>query len=131
MARKRRNRSDSKKDDVRFIVIKPQAPGRMKLPGRLFQPERAGPARRGGAKALLLENQLPNLSVPRRFIATLIAAICFFAGLAMTILGVRNGKWPLVLFGPFTISYGIGWVWVAHGGRLRGGRLRLNPWDRG
>jgi len=63
--------------------------------------------------------------------AALIAAICICAGLAVIILGVRNGQWLLVLFGPFPVSYGIGWVWVAHDGRLPGGRLRLNPWDRG
>ena len=131
MALKRRNRSSRKKDDVRFIVIKPNAPGRMKLPGRLFHPERAGPGRSDRARARHPGSLLPNLSLTRRFLATLIAAFCIFAGLAMIILGVRNGKWFLVLLGPFPISYGIGWVWVAHDGRLPGGRLRLNPWDRG
>jgi len=131
MAPKRRNRSRKKKEDVRFIVIKPKPSGRMKLPGRLFHPEVAGPARSVRAKARPLESHLPNLSLPKRFIATLIAAICICAGLAMIILGVRNGMWLLVLLGPFPVSYGIGWVWVAHEGRLPGGRLRLNPWNKG
>ena len=131
MAPKRENRSRKNKDDVRFIVIKPKPSGRMKLPDRLFQPERAGPARSVRAKARPLESQLPNLSLPKRFIATLIAAICICAGLVMIILGLRNGKWLLVLLGPFSVSYGIAWVWVAHEGWLPGGRLRLNPWNRG
>ena len=131
MAPKRGDRSRKKKEDVRFIVIKPKPSSRMKLPGRLFHPERAGPARSVRAKARPLESPLPNLSLPKRFIAALIAAICICAGLAMIILGVRNGKWLLVLLGPFSVSYGISWVWVAHEGRLPGGRLRLNPWSRG
>jgi len=131
MAPKREDRSRKKKDDVRFIVINPKPSGRMKLSDRLFQPERTGPDRSVRAKARPLESQLPNLSLPKRFIATLIAAVCVCAGLAMIILGVRNGKWPLVLLGPFSISYGIAWVWVAHEGWLPGGRLRLNPWSRG
>ena len=131
MAPKRRSRSSKKKDDIRFIVIKPNAPGRMKLPGRLFQPEHARPARSDRAKVRPLGSHPPNLSRFRRFIATLIAVNCIFAGLAMIILGVRNGKWLLVLLGPFSTSYGIGWVWVARYGRLSGGRLRLNPWNRG
>jgi hypothetical protein len=63
--------------------------------------------------------------------ATLIAAICIYAGLAMIVLGVRNGKWLLVFLGPFGVWYGIAWVRVAHEGWLPGGRLRLNPWGRG
>jgi hypothetical protein len=131
MAPKRGDRSKKKKDDVRFIVIKPKPSGRMKLPGRLFHPERAGPARSVRSKARPLESQLPNLSLSKRFMATLIAAICICAGLALIILGVRNGKWLFVLLGPFSVSYGIAWVWVAHEGRLPGGRLRLIPWDGG
>jgi len=131
MAPKRGDRSRKKKDDVRFIVIKPKPSGRMKLSGRLFQPERTGPARSVRTKARPLESHLPNLSLPKRFIATLIAAVCICAGLAMILLGVRNGEWLLALLGPFPVSYGIGWVWVAHEGRLPGGRLRLNPWKRG
>ena len=131
MASKRGDRSRKKKDDVRFIVIKPKPSGRMKLPGRLFLPERAGPLRSVRAKARPLESNLPNLSLPNRLMAALIAAICICAGLAMIIHGVRNGKWLLVLLGPFSVSYGIAWVWVAHEGRLPGGRLRLIPWDRG
>ncbi|MCP2500744.1 MAG: hypothetical protein NCA08_04160 [Deltaproteobacteria bacterium] len=103
----------------------------MKLPGSLFHPGGAGPARVSRGKARPLESHLPNLSLPKRFLATLIAAICFCAGLAMIIFGVRNGMWLLVLLGPFPVSYGIAWVWVAHEGRLPGGRLRLNPWNRG
>jgi len=131
MAPKRRNRSREKKEDVRFIVINPKPSGRIKLPDRLFHPEGAGPARSFRAKARPLESHLPNLSLGKRFVATLIAAACFCAGLAMIILGVRNGKWLLVLLGPFLVSYGIAWIWVAHEGRLPGGRLRLNPWNRG
>ena len=131
MAPKRGDRSRKKKEDVRFIVINPKPSGRMKLPGRLFRPDGAGPARSFRAKARPLESPLPNLSLPKRIIATMIAAIFICAGLAMMILGARNGKWLLVLLGPFSISYGIAWVWVAHDGRLPGGRLRLNPWSRG
>ena len=131
MAPKRQNRSRNNKEDVRFIVINPKPSGRMKLPDRLFQSERAGPARSVRAKARPLESQLPNLSLPNRFIASLIAAICICAGLAMIVLGLRNGKWLHVLLGPFSVSYGIAWVWVAHEGWLPGGRLRLNPWNRG
>ena len=131
MTTKRRNGSRKKKEDVRFIVINPKSSGRMKLPGRLFHPEGAGPARSFRGKARPLDSHLPNLSLPNRIIAILIAAVCICAGLAMIILGVRNGKWLLVLLGPFPVSYGIAWVWVAHEGRLPGGRLRLNPLNRG
>jgi hypothetical protein len=131
MPPKRGDRSRKKKEDVRFIVINPKPSVRMKLPGRLFHPEGAGPARSVRVKARPLESHLPNLSFPKRFLAALIAAACICAGLAMIILGVRNGKWLLVLLGPFPVSYGIAWVWVAHDGRLPGGRLRLNPWNRG
>ena len=131
MAPKRGDRSRGKKVDVRFIVLDPKPSGRMKLPDRLFRPEGAGPARNFRAKARPLESPLPNLSLPRRIIATMIAAIFICAGLAVMILGVRNEKWLLVLLGPFSISYGIAWVWVAHDGRLPGGRLRLNPWNWG
>ena len=131
MAPKRGDSSRKKKEDVRFIVIKQKSSARMKLPGRLFHPEGAGPARSFRTKARPLESHLPNLSLPKRFIAILIAAICICAGLAMIILGVRSGKWLLALLGPFPVSYGIAWVWVAHEGRLPGGRLRLNPWNNG
>jgi hypothetical protein len=130
MAPKRGDRSKQKKDNLRFIVIKPKPSGRMKLPGRLFHPDRSGPARSVRAKARPLESQLPNLSLSNRFMAALIAVVCICAGLAMIVLGVRNGKWLLVLLGPFAVSYGIAWIWVAHEGRLPGGRLRLIPWDR-
>jgi len=131
MSPKRRNRSRKNKEDVRFIVIKPKPSDRMKLPGSLFHPGGTGPARIFRAKSRPLESHLPNLSLPKRFLATLIAAICFCAGLAMIIFGVRNGMWLLALLGPFLIAYGIAWVWVAHEGRLPGGRLRLDPWNRG
>jgi hypothetical protein len=131
MAPKRGDRSRKKREDVRFIVINPKPPGRMKLPDRLFHPGRGGPVRSFRGKAQPLESHLPNLSMGNRFIAILIAAICICAGVAMILLGMRNEKWLLVLFGPFPISYGIAWVWVAHEGRLPGGRLRLNPWNRG
>src|SRR5512139_2992148 len=131
MAPKRGDSSRKKKEDVRYIVINPKPSGRMKLPDRLFRPEGSAPARSFRAKARPLESQLPNLRLPKRILATMIAAIFICAGLAMMILGVRNGTWLLVLLGPFSISYGIAWVWVAHDGRLPGGRLRLNPWNRG
>ena len=131
MAPKRGDRSRKNKEDLRYIVINPKPSGRMKLPGRLFHPGGAGLARSFRAKARPLESHLPNLSLPKRFLATLIAAVCICAGLAVILLGVRSGKWLLVLLGPFSVSYGIAWVWVAHEGRLPGGRLRLNPWAKG
>ena len=131
MAPKRRNSSRKKREDVRFIVIKPKPSDRMKLPGSLFHPGGPGPSRAFRAKDRPLESHLPNLSLSKRIMATLIAAICFCAGIAMIIFGIRNGVWLLVLLGPFPVSYGIAWVWVAHEGRLPGGRLRLIPWNRG
>ena len=131
MAPKRGDRSRKKKEDLRYIVINPKPSGRMKLPGRLFHPGGAGPAPSFRAKDRPLESPLPNLSLPKRFLATLIAAVCICAGLAVILLGVRSGKWLLALLGPFSVSYGIAWVWVAHEGRLPGGRLRLNPWAKG
>jgi hypothetical protein len=128
---KRRDRSRKKKADVRFIIIKPKSSSRMELPDRVFHPERIGPARSVRAKVPLLESYLPNLSLSSRIMATLIAAICIYAGIAMIFLGVRNEKWLLVLLGPFGVWYGFAWVRVAHEGRLPGGRLRLNPWARG
>ena len=128
---KRRDRSRKKKADVRFIIIKPKSSGRMKLPDRVFHPERIGPARSVRAKVPLLEGYLPNLSLSSRIMATLIAAICIYAGIAMIFLGVRNEKWLLLLLGPFGVWYGFAWIRVAHEGQLPGGRLRLNPWARG
>ena len=128
MATKRGDRSRKKKEDLRYIIIKPKLSGRIKLPERLFHPERTGPTRIIRAKVSPLESHLPNLSLPNRIMATLIAAICICAGLAMIVLGVRNGKWLLVLLGPFGVWYGIAWIRVAHDGRLPGGRMRLNPW---
>jgi len=128
MATKRGDRSRKKKVDLRYIIIKPKSSGRMKLPERLFHPERTGPTRIIRAKVSPLESHLQNLSLPNRIMATLIAAICICAGLAMIVLGVRNGKWLLVLLGPFGVWYGIAWIRVAHDGRLPGGRMRLNPW---
>ncbi|HEX9850032.1 hypothetical protein [Candidatus Deferrimicrobium sp.] len=130
MAKKRGDRSRNKNADLRYILIKPKLSGRIKLPDRLFHPERTGPTRIIRAKVSPLESHLPNLSLPNRIMATLIAAICVCAGLAMIVLGVRNGKWLLVLLGPFGVGYGIAWVRIAHDGRLPGGRMRLNPWGR-
>jgi hypothetical protein len=127
---KRRDRSRKKKADVRFIIIKPKSSGRMKLPDRVFHPERIGPTRSVRAKVPLLESYLPNLSLSSRIMATLIAAICIYAGIAMIFLGVRNEKWLLVLLGPFGVWYGIAWVRVAHKGWLPKGRLWLNPWGK-
>jgi hypothetical protein len=130
MATKRGDRSRKKNVDLRYIIIKPKLSGRIKLPDRLFHPERTGPTRMIRAKVSPLESHLPNLSLPNRIMATLIAAICVCAGLAMIVLGVRNGKLLLVLLGPFGVGYGIAWFRVAHDGRLPGGRMRLNPWGR-
>ena len=128
MAPKRGNRSRKKKDDVRYILIKPKPAGRIKLPDRLFLPGRDGPSQSVREKVSPLEDHLPNLSLPNRIMAILIAALCICAGLAMLVLGVRNGTWLLLLPGSFGVWYGIAWVRVAHEGRLPGGRLRLNPW---
>jgi hypothetical protein len=131
MAPRRGDRSRKKKDDVRFVVIRPKPSSRMKLPDRLFQAERTVPARSVQAKFPPQKNPHPNLSLPNRIVATLLAAIWLCAGIAMTVLGARYGKWLLALLGPFGIWYGLAWVRVAHEGRLPGGRLRLNPWGRG
>jgi hypothetical protein len=134
MAGKQRNRSRKKKDDVRFVVIRPKTSRRLKLPDQLFHPKRSRPARsvwpKVDPKALPLESYLPNLSLPTRIMSILIAALSIGASLAMIVLGVRNGKWLLVLPGSVGIWYGIAWVRVAHEGWLPGGRLRLNPWRR-
>jgi hypothetical protein len=130
MATKRGDRSRKKSADLRYILIKPKLSGRIKLPDRLFHPERTGPTRIIRAKVSPLESHLPNLSLPNRIMATLIAVVCICAGLAMIVLGMRNGKWLLVLLGPIGVWYGIGWVRVAHDGRLPGGRMRLIPWGR-
>ncbi|MBP2669044.1 MAG: hypothetical protein H6Q80_1246 [Deltaproteobacteria bacterium] len=135
MAPKRGNTSRGKSDDLRFVVTRPKPSGRIKLPDRLFHPERRSPAR--GArpkvepKALPLESYLPNLSLPARTLAILIAAISICGSLVTLVLGVRDGKWLLVLLAPFGVWYGIAWVRVAQEGWLPGGRLRLNPWGRG
>ena len=131
MGTKRRNRSEKRKDDVRFVVIKPKRSNRMKLPDRLFHPDRTGSVGNVRAKAPSLENHQPNLSLPNRFVAILLAAVWLCAGFAMIVLGVRHEKWILALLGPFGIWYGLAWVRVAHEGRLPGGRLRLNPWSKG
>lgn len=130
MAAKRGDRSRKKKDDVRFVVIKPKPSSRMKLPDRLFHPERTGEVRTFRPKDPPLESHLPNLSFPNRILATVFAAVCVCAGLAMIALGVQYERWLLLLTGPFGIWYGIAWVRVAYKGRLPGGRLRLNPWCR-
>jgi hypothetical protein len=134
MARERRSRSRKKKDDVRFVVIRPKTSRRLKLPDRLFHPERTSSARnvwpKVEPKASPLESYLPTLSLPARIMSFLIAAICISASLAMIVLGVRNRLWLLVLPGPFGIWYGLAWVRVGHEGWLPGGRLRLNPWGR-
>ena len=125
MAPIRGDRSRKKKDDLRYILIKPKPSGRIKLPDRLFHP-----ARKVRAKVPPMESHLPNLSLPNRIMAALIAAICICAGLAMIVLGVRNAKWLLVLLGPFGVWYGIAWVRVALDGWLPNGRLSLNPWGK-
>jgi hypothetical protein len=130
MAPKRGDRSRKKKDDLRFVIIRPKPSNRMKLPDRLFHPERTGPARIVRAKAPPLESHQPNLSLPNRILAILLAGIWLCAGLAMIVLCVRKGWWLLALLGPFGIWYGIAWIRVAHEGWLPGGRLRLNPWCR-
>lgn len=119
--------------DVRFVAIKPKTP-RLKLPDRLFQPEQTGPARilrpKAEPKSAPLGSFLPNLSLPTRIMSVLIGAICIVAGVAMIVLGARNGMWLLALAGPFGIVYGIAWVRIAQEGWLPGGRLRLNPWGK-
>jgi hypothetical protein len=130
MAPKRKNRSKKKKDSVRFIVINPKPSSRLKLSDRLFHPEPAGPIRSARTKVPPLEDHQPNLSLSKRVVATLIAAIWLCAGLAMIVLGVRNENWLVALFGPFATWYGLAWLRVAYEGRLPGGRLRLNPWGR-
>ncbi len=123
MAKKRGNRSRKKTDNVRFLVIKPKPFSRIGLSERLFQT--------GRTSLYQLESTQPNLSIPKRIVALLLAAIWFFIALAMIVLGLRKGKWLLVLIGAIGAFYGIGWVRVAHVGRLPGGRLRPNPWARG
>lgn len=126
MAPKRGDRSRHKKDNLRFVLIRPKASSRMKLPDRLFHPGRTVRAR-----ILPPESRHPNLSLPDRIVATSLAAIWLCAGLAMIVLCVRNGKWLLSLLGISGAWYGMAWARVAHEGRLPGGRLRLNPWARG
>ena len=130
MATRRGDRSGKKKDDVRFVVIRPKPSNRMKLPDRLFHPDRTGSAGNVRAKDPPLDSHLPNLSLPNRIVAILIAAACICAGLAMIVLGMQYERWLLALPGAFWIWYGVAWVRVAHEGRLPGGRLRLNPWCR-
>jgi len=124
MAPKRGDRPRKKKDDVRFVVLRRKS-ARLKLPEQLFHP-----ARSVRAKVSPLKGPLKNLSLPNRFIAALIAAICICASLTMIVLGVRNDKWLLVLPGPFGVWYGIAWVRVALEGWLPNGRLSLNPWGK-
>ena len=134
MAQNRKNSSRKKKADVRFVITKPKTPDRLKLPEQLFHPERTRAAQsfrpKVDPKAAPLESYLPNLSFSTRIKSILISAICVAAGLAMIVLGVRNGEWLLALLGPFGIWYGIAWVRVAHEGYLPGGQLRLNPWAK-
>lgn len=130
MPPKRENRSRSKKDTLRFILIDQKPSGRLKLSDRLFHPEKAGSLRSLRTKVPPLENNQPNLSLSRRFAATLIATILLGAGLAMIFLGIQNEHWLVALFGPFTGWYGLAWFRVAYEGRLPGGRFRLNPWAR-
>jgi hypothetical protein len=110
MAPGRDSKSKRKKEAVRFVVISPKVSTPLKFSDRLFDPA--------------------NLSFSRRIGAALIAAACIFAGLALTALGLRDGSWFIGLLGPAAIFYGTAWGQVAFGGRLRGGRLRLNPWRR-
>ena len=131
MGMKRRNRSEKKKDSVRFVVIKPKSTRRMKLPGRLFQPEQTRTILNVRAKALPLESFQPNLSLPKRIVAALIAAVCLCGGLVVIVLSLRDGEWLLVPIGTIVAWYGLAWVRVAHEGSLPGGRLRLNPWYKG
>ena len=134
MPRNRKNSSRKKKADVRLVVTKAKSPGQLKLPDLLFHPKRTRSflslRPKAEPKTALLEDYLPNLSFPTRFMSILIAVIFIGASLAMIILGVRNREWLLALPGPFGIWYGMAWVRVAHEGYLPGGRLRLNPWGR-
>ncbi|MEK7375240.1 MAG: hypothetical protein AABZ85_09495 [Thermodesulfobacteriota bacterium] len=127
---KRGNRSRKKKGSVRFVIIGPKPSSRIKLSDRLFHPEPSGSVRSLRAQVLSPENGQPNLSFSQRLATILIAAIWLYAGLAIIVLGIRNGKWLVALLGLFAIWYGLGWFRVTYKGRLPGGRLRLNPWVR-
>lgn len=127
---KRGNRSRKKKDSVRFVVIGPKPSNRLKLSDRLFHPEPSGSSRSLRSKVLPLEIDQPNLSFSQRLVAILVAAIWLYAGLAIIVLGLRNGKWLVAFLGLFPIWYGLGWFRVTYYGRFPGGRLRLNPWVR-
>jgi hypothetical protein len=70
-----------------------------------------------------------NLSIPKRLAATLIAAVFLSAGSALLARGFRSGSMLFGGLGLLTIIYGLGWGRAACWGRLRDGRLRLNPWD--
>ena len=131
MSPKRRKRSRKKRDDVPFVLIRPKSPNRMDLPSRLFHPEGTTLPRNPRAKVPPLVSHQPNLSLSKRTAAAFIAAVCLCAGLATIALGLRDGWWLVVLLGAIGICYGLGWVRVAHEGRLPGGRMRLNPWARG
>lgn len=130
MEPKRGNRSRKKKDSVRYVIIAPKPSSRIRLSDRLFLPDPSGSARSARAKVPLLEVDQKNLSFIQRLVSFLASAAFLYAGLAVTVLGIRNGKWLLALLGLFAIWYGLGWIRVAYGGRLPGGRLRLNPWGR-
>lgn len=110
VVRRRGSESKGKKDAVRFVLIGSKVTTPLKFSDRLFDPA--------------------DLSFSRRVGAALIAAACIGAGLALTVLGLRDGNWFIGLLGPAAIFYGTGWGQAAFEGKLAGGRLRLNPWRR-
>ena len=126
----RDKKTGKKKDTVRFILVKPKPSERLKLSTRLFDPGRTDSGRGLRARILPLEGQQPNLSTSRRFAAALLASVLLFIGIAMIVSGFQNDRWLIALLGPFTIWYGLAWLRTAYEGRLQGGRLRINPWDR-
>jgi hypothetical protein len=130
MPPKRENKSRRKKDSLRFILINQKSSGRLRFSSRLFHPERVGSVRSLRTKAPPLEDHQPNLSFSRRFVAAMVAVIFICAGVAMIVLGLQDEKWIVAILGPFAAWYGLAWLRVAYEGRLPGGRLRLNPWNR-
>jgi len=80
--------------------------------------EKSGPGcqAEGRTEGPAAGSYLPNLSLPARTLAILIAAISICGSLVTLVLGVRDGKWLLVLLAPFGVWYGIAWVRVAQEG---------------
>ena len=58
-----------------------------------------------------------------RPLAALLAAVWIAGGIAVIVLGLRHGRWFVLLLGPLCVGYGLLWARVARTGR----RLR---WPR-